>query len=1076
MKLVYRFLLAFIPFLSFPWLVQAQHSTFVGSAAEVAATFREKMLDKEMNSRVADLQIRHQVNGRKPLILNLTSGKTEAGREKYFGKVEGEPNSGFYLEIAGNEVSGSIILRNSRKYYAYSSINGLVYLAEENIDKKLCVNFQEAAQKSTSASKLGTKPVASVPMLESLPGAGAVVLLDFDGQTVSGTLWNDHFNSGNPIVAAPANLSNTEIQEVWKMISEDFRPFNLNVTTSEAVFNNAPANRRVRAIFSPTNYFFPNAGGVAYVGSFIWGNTSSGETPCWIFNTTSKFAGEAGTHEIGHTMHLLHDGTTTPAEEYYYGHPDWAPIMGVGYYRSLVQWSKGEYLNANRTEDDLNLLTTMNGFSYRPDDHGDAAGTATPLILGSSGTISATANKGIIATQTDVDVFSFNLTGAPISVTVNPDPLYPNLDVALTLRNAANAVVASADPSTMEATLSGTFPAGTYYLYIDGALGAMGANSDYGSLGAYFISGSLSNQAPVVSLTSPVSSATFIAPATITLEAAASDPDGTISKVEFYNGATKLGEDLSAPYTFAWSGVASGTYNLTAKAIDNLNAVSTSAMVTVLVAPNATQYNLNITVVGNGSVTRSPSQVSYLNGTNVTLTATGATGYRFSGWSGDASGSTNPLTLVMNSNKNITATFTPIPTVTKFNLIDATTEKVIRQITSGETLNLATLPSRKLNIQVETSPTTVGSVKMVLSGAQTKTSTDSYKPYSVFGDDKRGNYYSWTPTLGNYTLTATPYSGSNAGGQAGTAQTITFKVVDDPKLVSYDLFITVVGSGSVIKSPSQNTYTGGTVVSLTATPVNGYKFSGWSGSVTSTSNPLSLTMTSSKSITATFTPVLAVTGFNLINASTEQVIQPLSAGAVLNLAKLPTRKLNIQAVTVPATTGSVVMVLSGTQTKNFTDSYAPYAVFGDDRNGNYYAWTPSMGNYSLTATPYSAGNGTGNIGAPLTINFSVIDQAIISSAEEGKTLPEQASVEPLVAAYPNPFRNELKVKINSKISEPAVLTMLDIAGKVLYQRRLEPAVDNYILPAEIINYLASGVYLLRLQQGSQQQVVRVTRE
>ena len=60
------------------------------------------------------------------------------------------------------------------------------------------------------------------------------------------------------------------------------------------------------------------------------------------------------------------------------------------------------------------------------------------------------------------------------------------------------------------------------------------------------------------------------------LAATASDPDGTVSKVEFFNGATKLGEDTTAPYSFTWNSVTAGNYTLTARATDNQGATTTS--------------------------------------------------------------------------------------------------------------------------------------------------------------------------------------------------------------------------------------------------------------------------------------------------------------------------------------------------------------------------------------------------------------------------------------------------------------------------------------------------------------------
>ena len=99
------------------------------------------------------------------------------------------------------------------------------------------------------------------------------------------------------------------------------------------------------------------------------------------------------------------------------------------------------------------------------------------------------------------------------------------------------------------------------------------------------------NQPPVVNISSPTKSTSFTAPATITINAVASDPDGTISKVEFYNGNLKLGEDISSPYSFVWKEVTEGTYIITALATDALNAKSSSEPITVIVEKSASAVN-----------------------------------------------------------------------------------------------------------------------------------------------------------------------------------------------------------------------------------------------------------------------------------------------------------------------------------------------------------------------------------------------------------------------------------------------------------------------------------------------------
>ena len=85
------------------------------------------------------------------------------------------------------------------------------------------------------------------------------------------------------------------------------------------------------------------------------------------------------------------------------------------------------------------------------------------------------------------------------------------------------------------------------------------------------------NQPPSVSLTSPASGASFAAPATITLAATATDPDGAVAVVEFYSGSFLLGSDSSSPYSFTVYGVPANTYSFTAVARDLEGAMTVSS-------------------------------------------------------------------------------------------------------------------------------------------------------------------------------------------------------------------------------------------------------------------------------------------------------------------------------------------------------------------------------------------------------------------------------------------------------------------------------------------------------------------
>ena len=91
------------------------------------------------------------------------------------------------------------------------------------------------------------------------------------------------------------------------------------------------------------------------------------------------------------------------------------------------------------------------------------------------------------------------------------------------------------------------------------------------------------NQAPVVTITNPDNGQTFNAPASVTIEADATDQDGSIAKVEFFSNKEKVGEDQTSPYSHVWQNPPQGNHVLTAKATDNMGATTASSPVTITV-------------------------------------------------------------------------------------------------------------------------------------------------------------------------------------------------------------------------------------------------------------------------------------------------------------------------------------------------------------------------------------------------------------------------------------------------------------------------------------------------------------
>jgi hypothetical protein len=129
----------------------------------------------------------------------------------------------------------------------------------------------------------------------------------------------------------------------------------------------------------------------------------------------------------------------------------------------------------------------------------------------------------------------------------------------------------------------------------------------------------LPNNPPAVNLTVPANSANFTAPASITISASASDSDGSVTKIEFYQGAAKLGEDTVSPYSFIWSNINPGNYTLTAKATDDKGAETTSSAVNITVNdPNLPP------APPMASITSPANNAVFTEGTNITITANAA--------------------------------------------------------------------------------------------------------------------------------------------------------------------------------------------------------------------------------------------------------------------------------------------------------------------------------------------------------------------------------------------------------------------------------------------------------------------
>ncbi len=340
---------------------------------------------------------------------------------------------------------------------------------------------------------------AQFPVLNSNPSASAVIFLDFDGHTVDNTSWN----YAGPIYCAATTLSSAGMTEVFNRVAEDYRPFQINVTTDSAKYFAAPITKRTRVILTTSWEWYGMAGGVAFVGSFTWGD----DTPCFVFtslhNNVVKNISEAAAHEAGHTLGLYHqaayDANCVKTSDYNSGvgtgEISWAPIMGVGYSKNMTLWNSGPNPYGCATvQNDLSVITTSNGITYRTDEYAATFASATSIpFVSNQFTVS-----GIITQSTDQDMIKFTqpTTGRfqldAVPYNVGTGNAGSDLDMQVTLFNSSQTQLNVYNPgTTLNSVIDTTLNAGTYYLRIEGKGNIYAPN--YASLGSYSLNAKILN-------------------------------------------------------------------------------------------------------------------------------------------------------------------------------------------------------------------------------------------------------------------------------------------------------------------------------------------------------------------------------------------------------------------------------------------------------------------------------------------------------------------------------------------------------------------------------------------------------
>jgi hypothetical protein len=548
------------------------------------------------------------------------------------------------------------------------------------------------------------------------------------------------------------------------------------------------------------------------------------------------------------------------------------------------------------------------------------------------------------------------------------------------------------------------------------------------------------NQAPVAntggnrSITLPTNSTT--------LNGSGTDADGTIARFAWAQRSGPSTATLSGAATanLTASNLVAGTYVFRLTVTDNQGATGfADANVTVHAAPVPNQAPV-ANAGGNRSITL-PTHSLTLNGSGTDADGTIA---RFA-WAQRSGPSTATLSgaatanltasnlvagtyvfrLTVTDNQGATgfadATVTvnpaPLPAnvVTSLTLINALRDQDIAPLRNGDVISLVTFP--ELNIRANVAGT-VGSVLFYLDGRLFRRENEA--PYA-FAGDLEDDYFSWTPSPGEYEVTAKAFTGRNGGGQEIGSLTVRFRLVREAiqgftlANAATNRIVGPLGNGDEInlrtlgslniQAEVTNMPIGSVVFTLNgqvfrrenAAPyaLAGYsnnRYHSWvprPGEYELRAEAFAGSNGSGASLgsrTVRFTVIDRVLGdIVLIDAARDRDLRVMTDGMSINLQE--NKELNVRAEVLADGVVSVVFLLNGQVFRR--ENEAPFAMAGD-LNGDYFSWTPRTGGYTLTVQAYTDRNGRGTLLDTRTLTFRVVDQAprkfAITSPNEGEEM------------------------------------------------------------------------------------------
>lgn len=418
--------------------------------------------------------------------------------KSYSGYAIEHKGSSFFMEKINGKYKGHLLLgetstQKKKGYEIKQNTAGDILLRLVDINKLVCTEYQ-TDNRMLARNLTQKRTSTNIPVFNSKTASESCVYLDFDGYHLpEDHVWNDR----DSLTVSSSNLSDQKIKLIWNRVADDYAPFDINVTTSEDTFNKCAKGKRMRVVFTVDHDWYGNdAGGVAYLRSFQYQK----DVPCWVFvnkvGYSEKLAAEAASHEVGHTLGLSHDGDNN--DEYYRGHGNWAPIMGVSYYKGITQFSRGEYSAASNLENDFEIMKKMVPLII---DQDNSPSTSSPLFYqttGQNSTLDSTVNLGTIADSADVDWYHFSTKGGQINLSIKPSYISPsNLHFSAILvdsnLNLLDSSATNLSNLSLGVSLSRQLQSGTYYVKIQNEkdLNPTQGFSHYGSVGQYAIMGNI---------------------------------------------------------------------------------------------------------------------------------------------------------------------------------------------------------------------------------------------------------------------------------------------------------------------------------------------------------------------------------------------------------------------------------------------------------------------------------------------------------------------------------------------------------------------------------------------------------